>query len=87
MHFNALRQTLQTVSPGLERIFPNRASAVYTIFGEPHAAAKIIQFIFQDSRPAFVKGESLARVRNDSPSQRIAVNENVVHSNSSEKFC
>jgi hypothetical protein len=85
MHFDALRQTIQAISPGFEWIFPNRAPAIQTILDEPHAMAQLIQFIFKDSRPAFLKGKSLPRVRNDSPSQRITIDKNVMHPNASGK--
>src|ERR1700747_1818241 len=79
MHFNALRQACQAVAPRLERIVPNGAPAVQAILGKPHAVTKSMQFIFEDSRPALLKGKPFARVRNDSPSERIAVDKNVMH--------
>jgi hypothetical protein len=79
MHFNALRQACQAVAPRLERIVPNGAPAVQAILGKPHAVTKFNQFIFEDSRPALLKWKPFARVRNDSPSEGIAVDKNVVH--------
>jgi hypothetical protein len=81
MLFHALRQACQAVSPRLEWVFPYGAPAIQAIFGEPHATSILVQLIFEHSRPAFLERQSLARIRNDSPSQRITVNEDVLHLN------
>src|SRR5216683_2744241 len=86
MFFHALRQTHQAVAPRLERIFPNGAPAIQAILGESHAMAEFMQLVFKDSWPAFFKGKPLACVRNNSPSQRIGIDENVMQANSPEKF-
>ena len=62
MNLNALRESLAAIAARLKRIVPNRAPSIEAILDDPHALAAGGQRVFQNSRPAFVKGESLARI-------------------------
>jgi len=46
MNLDPLRQTLQAIAAGLERIFPNGPPAVQAIFDYSYAMTEARQFIF-----------------------------------------
>jgi hypothetical protein len=87
MHFDPLRQTHEAVATWLEGVFPDGAPAIQTIFDKANAMAQTIQFVLEDPRPALFEWKPLARVGNDSPGQRIAVDKNLKHPNSPGKLC
>src|SRR6266478_1241668 len=85
MDLNPLSQTLPSISAGSKRIFPNRAAAVQTILDDSHVLAGIAKFIFEHTRPALIKSESVPGLGDDSPAYRVAVDQHVVHERSPPK--
>src|ERR1051326_1293439 len=78
MRFDPLRQSDRAVSARLEGVVPNCAPTVEAIFNNAHVVAEAIQLDFQHARPALLEWQAPARIRNDSPGQRIGINEDLV---------
>ena len=79
LRLDPLGQALNAIATWFERIFPDRPPSVQAVFHDSDGLAKIIQFLFKNARPAFLKRKPSSSVRNDSPCQRVGVNENVEH--------
>ena len=79
MDLDALLQTRQAVSAGLERIFPNGAAAVQAVLDDADAQARAHEPILHCAGPALEKREPFARARDYAPAQRVAVHQNLLH--------
>ena len=79
MDLDALLQTRQAVSAGLERIFPNGAAAVQAVLDDADAQARAHEPILHRAGPALEKREPFARARDYAPAQRVAVHQNLLH--------
>src|SRR5262249_43445923 len=77
--FDTLCKPMQSVSSRLKRILPHRPPAIQAIFNHPHSQSGSVQLAFQNARPALLESKSVSALRNNSPSQRIAINKNLMH--------
>jgi len=78
----ALRGTERVA--GVDRQFdarqiPDRAAAVQTIFYDSHLLPGSIQVVFENAGPTLLKSQPVTGVGNDAPSQRIGIDQNVLH--------
>src|SRR4030088_1374770 len=81
MDLDALRESTAPVSTGLERILPHGAPAVQAIFDYSGLSEGGVELVFEDARPTLVKRKPLSGIRNNAPSQRVGIYENLVHGN------
>src|SRR6185295_20376826 len=79
MDFNPLRQSHDAVPSRFERILPDGAPSIQTIFDDAHAAFAGVQFVFHHAGPTFVECKPFSGKWDDAPGERISVNENVLH--------
>src|SRR5258706_11053228 len=79
MNLDALREPTTPVSAWLEGVLPHGASAVQAVFDYSHPPRGDVQIILEHARPALVKRQPLTGIRNNAPSQRIRIDENLVH--------
>ncbi len=76
---NALRKPLQPVSARLKGIIKNCPPAIQAIFNDSHPQSGSVQPVFKNPGPSLIKSKSISTVGNNSPSQRVAVDEDLVH--------
>src|SRR5688572_16298102 len=76
---HALLDAVQCVAPWLERIVPRRSAAVEAVFDHTDLVTGIDERPLHDAGPALVERETTARVRDDSPRQRITVDQDLQH--------
>lgn len=79
MYLDALRQTEAAIAARFERIFPNGAPAVQTILDHSHPPASSVKPGLEHTRPAFLERQSVARIGNNPPRQRIGIHKNLPH--------
>jgi hypothetical protein len=65
MDFHELLQTLRAIPAGFERIFPNRLAAVQAVFNDSYVEARLVDRVFENTRPSRVKWKPLAGVGDD----------------------
>src|SRR5438876_203461 len=77
--FDSLLESREPVTTGLERIVPHRAAAVQAVLYHAHGTPSANQLIFHRARPALDEVQATARVRDDAPGQRVAIDEDLLH--------
>jgi len=78
MGLDALLDPGNRVAARLVRVLPCGTASIQAVLDDPDAAAAGQQVTFQDARPARVELETLPRVRDDAPRERVAVDEDLV---------
>src|SRR5688572_28890559 len=76
---DSLLQPGEPVPSWLEGIVPGRAPAVQAILDDAHPPARGHEGGFKNARPALGEPETPARVRDDAPGERVAVDEDLLH--------
>ena len=79
---DALRQALKPVPAWFEWVIPRCTSPIQAIFNDSQLRPGSVQLVLEHAWPALVKRQPIARIGNDAPSQRIGVNQNLMHINS-----
>jgi hypothetical protein len=74
-----LLKTFKAIASGLERIIPNRAAAVQTVFNYSGGNPGFLELKLNNAWPSLIKPKPRAGVRNDAPTQGIRVNQNLMH--------
>src|SRR5579871_822429 len=67
LRFDLLGESFDAFASGFEGVFPNGAASVEAILGDSDFLAEVVEFVFEDSGPALLKGEASTCVRDDSP--------------------
>jgi hypothetical protein len=76
---DALREPDQSIAARLERIVPHGAPAIEAILDHAHGATVRVELVLQNARPACVELEAPAGIGDDSPGQRIGVDQDLLH--------
>jgi hypothetical protein len=76
---DALRQAGHAVAAGFERILPDRAPAVETVFDDAHRLSARRERELHHAGPAGFERQAPTRFRNDPPRERVGVDEDLLH--------
>jgi hypothetical protein len=79
IHFDALSQTVQTHPARLEWILPYGAPPIQTVFDHANWPAASNELRLKHSWPPLRERQTLPCVWDDAPTQRIAVDQNLMH--------
>ena len=79
VYFDSLSQTNKPISAWFEWIIPRGATTVEAILDHANLLAGGAKSDFHYARPAFLERQALTRGGNDSPRQRVGIDEDLSH--------